>query len=110
MKLNRLFVVLACYIISTLGIGFSSFLPGLSWVVACLVTYAWVAHLALSIIWVWQKPMNWFLAKTGALAGVICLIIAPLGFLFVFPCVLLAIHIIRYYWVQKNLAEQPIHG
>lgn len=110
MKPIRLLVVLACYIFSALGISFSSLLLGLGWVVACLVTYAWLAHFALCIIWVWQKPMNWLLAKTGTLSGIICLIIAPVGFLFVFPSVLLAIHIIRYYWVQKNLATQPIHG
>ena len=110
MRPTRLFVVLACYILSGPGISLSFFLFGLGWVVASVVTYAWLAHFALCIIWVWQKPMHWFLAKTGVLAGIICLIIAPVGFLFLFPCVLLALHIIRYYWVQKNLTKSSIYG
>jgi hypothetical protein len=97
MKPTRLLVVLGCYTLSGLGLAYSSFLLGFHWLVACLVVYAWVAHLALCVIWVWQKPMNWLLAKTGTVCGLVCLVIAPVGFLFVFPCVLPAVHIIRYY-------------
>lgn len=110
MKSARLLIVLICYICSAFGLIFSSLLFDLNWVMATLVVYAWVAHLALCAIWVWQKPMNWLLAKTGTASGLICLGIVPFGFLFIFPCVLLAVHIIRFYWRQKNFGTAASQG
>jgi len=110
MKPGRLFVVLLCYIASFYGIVLSAFMlkGDMHW--ALLYGYAWVAHVSLCIIWIWQMPMNWFLAITGTIAGTLSLVTMPVGIFLVFPNALLAIYIIYYYRKQKNSAEQTTNG
>lgn len=100
--LLRLLVVLTCYAWSGFGIFGVLFLIRSNAPSALLLVYAWVAHLALCGLWVFQKPINWPLAITGTLAGCACCIIAPAGLLFVFPCVLLAAYIMLFHKMQST--------
>ena len=110
MNKKRLAITLGCYLVSSYGILMSAILIASGWVLALLTIYAWVAHLILCVSWIKQQPINWRVAKTGTLAGVACLIYIPFGFLFVFPCVFLAIHIMRVNWLEKQQASPPAAG
>ncbi len=100
--LLRLLVALACYILSGYGIRMSGMLIKLNSPITWLIVYAWGAHLVLCLLWVCRKQINWPLAITGTLAGCACLVAVPIGFLFVFPSVLLAVHIIRTYQRERS--------
>jgi hypothetical protein len=93
---TRILVVVFCYFLSCIGIALSSTLMGAHPVMYFVVPYAWVIHAVMCVTWIRGVPLHkaWWIS--GTLAGLACLAIAPIGFVLVFPCVLLAIHIIRY--------------
>lgn len=110
MNKKRLAITIGCYVLSSYGILMSGILLASGWVMATLTLYAWVAHVMLCVTWVGQKPLNWRVAQTGTVAGIACLLYIPFGFLFVFPCVLLAIHIMRFYWLQEKQTKAAAAG
>ena len=103
--LIRILVVAICYALSSLGISMSflAFQGGtLFKLLGVIIIYAWIAHFVMCIAWIRKSKLKWFWPISGSIAGTCGLLSEPFSFVLVFPCVLLAIHILRFYYREYD--------
>lgn len=126
---RRILVVVICYLLSSYGILASLVLVGTSGVrslsgalVGLVILLAWVCHLTMSVKWVIDQPSRKWVPVYGTAAGSLGLMLWPLaqpairhfaipdvfhaaamGVVLVFPCFLLAIHLVRFHLQRRSL-------
>ena len=130
---RRIFVVVACYLLSSYGLLLSLMLIGMSGIkslggtlVGMLILFAWVCHIMMSINWVADKPVQRWVPAYGTLAGIMGLILWPMvmadssvkefvlidilraavmGLVLTLPCFLLAMHLVRFHLRAQRTAQ-----
>ena len=128
---RRIFVVVACYLLSSYGLLLSLMLIGMSGIkslggtlVGMLILFAWACHIMMSINWVADKPVQRWVPVYGTLAGIIGLMFWPvadssfkefavtdilfavaMGLSFTLPCFLLAMHLVRFHLRAQRTAQ-----
>ena len=122
-RTRRLAIVIACHLLSAYGILCSLMLAGMAGagspgagMVGLLIVLAWLCHLVMSIGWVLDRPARRWLPICGSVAGSAALLAWPvanpalerfsisdalgaavMGGGFVLPCLLLALHLVRFH-------------
>jgi hypothetical protein len=113
---RRIVVVIACCLLSGIGIVWSL---GFGWVLilgreprfteapfhvvlGIAIHVAWLALFVMSVGWIRQKPVHRFWPIAGTLAGLYSLAMLPVGLFFAFPCILLAVHMVRQRWLHDR--------
>lgn len=134
MLLRRALVTLACYLLSAYGLlgslvvvatSGTKALPGV--LVGLIVLLAWVCHVLMSLRWVLDAPAPPWMPVLGTLAACLGLLLWPLaapgsgdvawadlpsaaamGMVFTLPCVLLALHLVRFHWGRRRVAVRGL--
>ena len=109
--LIRIIVVALCYSLSSFAfsmsfIYFAGNAPFKS--LGIILIYTWLSHFVMCIYWVRQVKPHRFWPVSYSIAGAISLIFMPFGFVVAFPCVLLGIHIARWYYLNHVSNESQI--
>jgi hypothetical protein len=106
--LIRIFFVVLCYSLSSFAFSMSFvYFVGNAFakLLGVVLIYAWISHFVMCIYWVRQVEPHRFWPVSCSISGTCSLIAMPAGFMFAFPCVLLGIHIARWYCLSYGSNE-----